>query len=136
MTVVVYVTGHASCQWPAWPCPRREVTGQSTVTVTRSWLLQRVQRSEGECNAGRCRGQINVLTGTVLKKARARAWTSDISLYAVLSFTGNAGSNLIMSVWFSIIWTCSKSLLTASVWSAGRRSKGDNRIRWSRSSPL
>ena len=36
MTDVVYVTGHASCQWPAWPCPRREVTGQSTVAVTRS----------------------------------------------------------------------------------------------------
>ena len=63
------------------------------------------------------------------------SWTSDISLCAVLSSTGNAGSSLIRSVWFSIIWTRSKSLLATSVWSAGRRSKGDNRIRWSRSSP-
>ena len=62
------------------------------------------------------------------------SWTSDISLCAVLSSTGNAGSSLIRSVWFSIIWTRSKSLLATSVWSAGRRSKGDNRIRWSRSS--
>jgi len=84
MTDVVYVTGHASCQWSAWPCPRREVTGQSTVAVTRSRLLQRVQRLEGQCNAGRCRGQINVLTGEVLKKERARIYRGRLTSVCVL----------------------------------------------------
>jgi len=76
------------------------------------------------------------VTGAVLKKARARRYLGLGRLIAVLSSTGNAGSSLVRSVWCSSLWTCSKSLLTTSVWSAGRRSKGDNRIRWSRSSPL
>jgi len=64
----------SSRQWPAWPCPRREVTGQSTMAVTMSRILQRVQRSEGQCKSGRCRGQTIVLTGAVLTKARARIY--------------------------------------------------------------
>jgi len=55
------------------------------------------------------------------------SWTSDISLCAVPSSSGNAGSSLI-----SIVWTRSKSLLATSLWIAGHRSKGDNRIRWNR----
>ena len=125
MTDVVYVTGHASlvaCLALSAARGDRPVN-RGGHQVTTSAACQAVS---GEFNAGRCRGQINVLTGAVLKKARARIY---LCLCAVLSFTGNAGSSLIRSVWFSIIWTCSKSLLTTSVWSAGRRSKGDNRIR-------
>ena len=74
----------SSCGWPAWPCLGREVTGQSTVAVTRSRLLQRVQRSSGQFNAGRGRGQINVLTGAVQKKARARRYRGRLTSVCVL----------------------------------------------------
>ena len=52
--------------------------------VTRSRLLQRVQRSSGQYNAGRGRGQINVLTGAVLKKARARGYLGRLTSVCVL----------------------------------------------------
>jgi len=68
--------GPSSCQWPAWPCPRREVTDQTTVEVTRSRLLQRVQRSKASVRLATVK---DTRDGCGVKESTCsyESWTSD-----------------------------------------------------------
>ena len=113
--------------WSTWPDIRRPASWSvACLALSAAWGDLPVSRGghqvtsiycgassgRGQCHCGRGRCKI-VVTGAVLKIARARMCLGRPTLVSGLlpSSTGNAGGSLIRSVWFSIVWTCSKSLL-------------------------